>query len=216
MKVVKLGADNHIEVIAEAVEVLRRGGSIVYPTDTVYGLGVNPFDDYAVRRLFRIKKRSPSKPIALIVCSIAMVKKLAHVSVKEEKILKSLWPGAVSVVLYKKKLISPLISAGTDTVSLRMPDNEFCLKLIKAFNGPITSTSANISDEQYINDASEIARRFKKEAYKPDLVVDAGVLALSEPSTVLDLTKPKPKIIRAGPVNAKDLENILLDKLEIR
>lgn len=209
MKVVKLGADNYIEVIAEAVEVLRRGGSIVYPTDTVYGLGVNPFDDYAVRRLFRIKKRPPSKPIALIVRNIAMVKKLAHVSVGEEKILKSVWPGAVSVVLYKKKLISSFISAGTDTVSLRMPDNEFCLKLIRAFNGPITSTSANISDEQHTNDASEIARRFKKETYKPDIIIDAGLLANTKPSTVLDITKEKPKITRIGPVGPQDLSKIL-------
>ena len=145
-----------------------------------------------------------------------MVKKLAHVSVKEEKILKSVWPGAVSVVLYKKKLISPFISAGTDTVSLRMPDNEFCLKLIRAFNGPITSTSANISDEQHTNDASEIARRFKKETYKPDIIIDAGIISKAKPSTVLDLTRPKPKITRVGPVSAKDLENILLGELEIR
>ena len=91
--------DKNGAAIEEAVTVLSHGGSLVYPTDTLYGLGVNPFDDFMVRRLFRIKKRPETKPVPLIVRSLAMAKKLAYVDQRREKILKAVWPGAVSVIL---------------------------------------------------------------------------------------------------------------------
>lgn len=206
MKLVSL---TNPDVIREAVEVLRKGGSIVYPTDTVYGLGVNPFDDFAVRRLFRIKKRRADKPIPLIVKSVAMAKKLAYIGSRKEKILRALWPGPVNVVLYKKDIISNLVSAGTNTVALRIPKSNFCINLVRIFNSPITSTSANISGEQTTNDLRVIIGRFGKEEYKPDLLIDGGILETKQPSTVLDLTKDKPKVLRAGPVKLEDLMRIL-------
>lgn len=209
MKVVSLTKDNQSEVIKVAVDVLARGGSIVYPTDTVYGLGVNPFDDFAVRRLFRIKKRPPEKPVPLMIKSIAMAKKLAYVDERKEKVLQSLWPGAVSVVLGAREIVSSVISANTKTVALRIPANDFCVALIKAVNCPITSTSANISGEEAGSDAKEIAQRFKDEIYMPDLIIDAGKLEARQPSTVLDLTGSKPRVLRVGPVKSKDLANIL-------
>lgn len=209
MKIVCLSKNNQSEVIQEAVDVLTRGGSIVYPTDTVYGLGVNPFDDFAVRRLYRIKKRPGDKPIPLIVKSIAMAKKLAYIDAGKEEILRSLWPGAVTCVLVKKSVVTSAISARTKTVALRIPANDFCMALVYAFNGPITSTSANISGENHTNDPAEIIKRFKRELYKPDLLIDAGVLKATAPSTVLDLTPQKPKVLRVGPVSPRELARIL-------
>ena len=209
MNVVSLTETNQSEIISEATYILKRGGSIIYPTDTVYGLGVNPFDEFAVRRLFRIKKRSADKPVPLIVKSVAMAKKLAYIDYRKEEILRSVWPGAVSVVLYKRRIITSPVSAGTRTVALRIPDDEFCIKLIKVFNSPITSTSANLSGENPMTDPIKIQRKFAKEAYKPDLLIDAGVLKSRQPSTVLDLTSEEPKITRIGPVKAKDLARIL-------
>lgn len=209
MKIVSLTQSNQSEVIGEAVETLKKGGSIVYPTDTVYGLGVNPFDDFAIRRLYRIKKRPGDKPIPLIVKSIAMAKKLAYIDAEKGKILQSLWPGAVTVVLTKKSLVPADICARTKTAALRIPANDFCMALMRAFNGPITSTSANISGENHTNDPQEIAKRFKCELYKPDLLIDAGVLETTMPSTLLDLTPPKPKILRVGPVRPDALAKIL-------
>jgi L-threonylcarbamoyladenylate synthase len=209
MKLISLTEFSQSQIIAQAVDILTKGGSIVYPTDTVYGLGVNPFDDFAVRRLFRIKKRDASKPVPIIVKSIAMAKKLAYIDSDKEKILQSIWPGAVSVVLYKREIVSSFISANTNTVALRIPDNDFCISLIKAFNSPITSTSANISGESSLTDPEAIADRFKNELYKPDLIIDAGIPKSMQASTVLDLTQGKPKITRVGPVSPKDLEKIL-------
>ena len=88
-------------------------------------------------------------------------------------------------------------------------NNEFCLRLIRAFNSPLTSTSANISSEKHSNDPNIIIERFKRELYKPDLIVDAGILEVKQPSTVLDLSGEKPKINRVGPVKLKDLAKIL-------
>jgi len=209
MKLVSLTQHNQADVVAEATEVLRRGLSIVYPTDTVYGLGVNPFDDFAVRRLFRVKKRDASKPVPLIVKSIGMAKKLAYIDSNKEKTLESIWPGAVSVVLYKREIVSSEVSSNTKGVALRIPENDFCINLIKAFNSPITSTSANISGENALLDPQDIVDRFKNELYKPELIIDAGVLKATQPSTVLDLTQPKAKITRIGPVKPDELAKIL-------
>ncbi len=209
MKVVSLTKNNQNEVIKEAVLVLTKGGSIVYPTETVYGLGVNPFDDFAVRRLYRIKKRPEDKPIPLIVKNIVMAKKLAYVNARQEEMLRTLWPGAVTVVFDKRSLVSSAISAHTKTVAVRIPADDFCMALLAAFNNPITSTSANISGENHTNDPAALIRRFEHELYKPDLVIDAGVLKESMPSTVLDLTSEMPKVLRVGPVRAEDLAKIL-------
>lgn len=209
MKIVSLTGNNQIEIIVEAVEILKKGGSIVYPTDTVYGLGVNPFDDFAVRRLYRIKKRPQDKPIPLIVKNIAMAKKLAYVNAQQEKMLRALWPGAVTAVFSKRRLVPAEISARTKTVALRIPAHNFCMALLSFFNSPVTSTSANISGENHTNDPKFLISRFTREFYKPDLVIDAGVLSASAPSTVLDLTKPRPKVLRVGPVRSSDLAQIL-------
>ena len=209
MRTIYLTKDNQSEVIAEAAEVLKRDGSIAYPTDTVYGLGANPFDDFAVRRLFRVKKRPASKPVPLMVSSIAMAKKLAHIDSQKEEFLRSIWPGAVSVILYKRRMISSFISANTETVALRIPDSKFCMSLIRAFNSPITATSANVSGEDPVSNPQEIKKRFEREAFKPDLIIDGGVLKSKRPSTVIDLTHEVPKVTRVGPVSPKDLAKIL-------
>jgi len=209
MRVFSITEHNKKEAIDEAVYALQHSSSIVYPTDTVYGLGVNPFDDFIVGRLFRIKKRPSSKPVPLIVKNLAMAKKLAYIDPTKEKILRSVWPGPVTVVLYKKSIISSLISSGTQTVALRIPDSDFCMRLIRQFDSPITSTSANISGERSVNDSKEIIDRFKYEAYKPDLIIDKGILETRQPSTVLDLTKEKPKITRIGPVTPSELSSLL-------
>ncbi|OGZ58729.1 MAG: threonylcarbamoyl-AMP synthase [Candidatus Spechtbacteria bacterium RIFCSPHIGHO2_02_FULL_43_15b] len=205
MKIIKLSEKTAIE---QAISTLKHSGSIVYPTDTVYGLGVNPFDDFIMRRLFRIKKRPSEKAVPLIVKNIAMAKKLAYIDSSAEKILKAIWPGSVSVVLKKRDIVPNWITSGKDTISLRMPNNDFCIALIRAFNGPITSTSANISGEEPMTDAAKVYERFRKETFRPDLIIDAGVLEQGQASTILDLSQGKPRILRVGPVSAKEIADI--------
>jgi L-threonylcarbamoyladenylate synthase len=195
--------DNRI--IEQAVKVIKRGGSIVFPTDTVYGLGVNALSSSSIERLFKIKKRPESKPVPVMVKDIEMAKQLAFIDRKTEKILQEVWPGQVTAVLEKKQIVPEILTAGKSTIGLRIPDCQFTQALMEDLTEPITATSANFSGEPPLSSSMEVIKIFEKAYPRPDLILDAGELPPSPPSTVLDLTGPQPKILRVGPVTKKDL-----------
>ena len=195
--------------IQEAIAVLKLGGAIVYPTDTLYALGANALEPGAVERIFKIKNRAREKPLPLAVKNIKWAKELAFIYKKEEKILNSVWPGAVTVILPKRSIVPDSVTAGKSSVALRVPKHDFADKLLARFGYPVTSTSANISGEEGVGKISEVIESFEGNYYKPDLVIDAGDLPRSEPSTILDLTGGKPKILRVGPVTPEPLMKLL-------
>ena len=193
----------------EAALALLKGRAVVYPTDTLYALGVNMFDTEAIRRLFAIKKRPEKKPIPVMVGSIAMAKAVADIDKKREKVLRSFWPGPFTFILKKRPIVSYLLTAGRNTIALRIPNSEFCSLLTSDFEGPVTATSANISGEVPSPDPREIIERFSKEEVLPDLIIDAGVLPKSDPSTIIDITGNMPKVLRINPTTKENLMNIL-------
>ncbi|MEK7565108.1 MAG: L-threonylcarbamoyladenylate synthase [Patescibacteria group bacterium] len=193
----------------EAALALLKGRVIVYPTDTLYGMGANAFDNDAIRKIFAIKKRSEKKPLPVMVGSISMAKAMAVIDKPREKILKSFWPGPFTFILKKKPSISFLLTAGRNSIALRVPDNYFCQNLIKDFEGPVTATSANISGEADYFDSREIIERFSLEEIQPDLFIDNGVLSESDPSTIIDLTTDNVRIVRINPTNKENFLNIL-------
>lgn len=210
MKIVKIDLNgNFKEAVEEAIAVLKLGGTIIYPTDTLYALGANALDSFAVERIFKIKNRAREKPLPLAVKNIKWAGELAHIYKKEEKILNSIWPGAVTVVLPKRNIVPEIITAGQQGVAVRVPDHPFVDLLLGRFGYPITSTSANLSGEEAPKKISEIIDMFEDNYYKPDLVIDAGDLPKSEPSTILDLTSDRPRILRVGPVKPETLRKIL-------
>ena len=210
MRVIDIKKSSSHELAAkEAAITLLKDGVIVYPTDTLYGLGVNALDELAVEKLFRIKKRPKGKPVPLMVSSLDMAKALAFIDKSRERLLKELWPGEYTFVLWKKKLIPSQISAGKDTVALRIPANSFCQSILRDFEGPITATSANISGESPFSDAESIIERFSKEEECPNLVFDAGKLPQANPSAVIDLTTDVPKLLRVNPTSKDKLLKIL-------
>ncbi|OGZ35017.1 MAG: threonylcarbamoyl-AMP synthase [Candidatus Portnoybacteria bacterium RIFCSPLOWO2_01_FULL_43_11] len=210
MEIVKINPENpEIEIIQKAADVVRRGGAVVFPTDTIYGLGVDALMPYTVERLFKIKKRPTTKPAPILVKDIEMVKKLAFVNGKIERALAAVWPGAVTVVLEKKGIVPEILTAGKRTVGLRIADYRITQLLMEQLDFPLTATSANFSGEPSLLCADEIIKIFEKHYPRPDLILDAGCLLPSPPSTVLDLTGPKPKILRIGPVNKEQLLEIL-------
>jgi len=162
-----------------------------------------------VRRIFLIKQRPITKPVPIMINSLQMAKALAFIDEKREQVLKYFWPGAFTFVLKKKNLVPDIITAGQDNVALRMPDNYFCKNLLNNFEGPITATSANISGENPHNNSHDIIKRFSREQYQPDILVDAGVLPAADPSTVIDLTANAPKILRINPTTKEKLLEIL-------
>jgi len=184
--------------IQEAIDVMARGGAIVYPTDTVFGLGVNALDQDAIRRLYRIKNRPFDRPMPIIVADIKMAKKLAYISDRTEKILKAVWPGPVTVILQRK-------TGGT--IGLRIPNHPVPIQLAQKF--PITGTSANLSGEETGKNIFEVQRQFQNHHPQPDLILDLNGEIKNQPSTVLDLTTSKPKILRIGPVSKTQLLELL-------
>lgn len=224
MKVIKVDLNkNYDEAIEEACRVLKLGGVIVYPTDTVYGLGANACDDLAVDQIFKIKKRAYTKPLPVIVRNLTWMKELVYINHRNKKIVESLWPthpgrgllneigrlGAVTAVLPRRNHLSSLVTAEGLSVGVRIVDSFFVDYLLGKFGYPLTATSANISGEEPPNHLDEMVARFEGRRYRPNLILDAGILPKTKPSTVLDLTSDQPRILRVGPLRPDQLLRLL-------
>lgn len=214
MRVIKVNLlGDYTEALKKAVIVLRKGGTVVYPTDTVYGIGCNALDWKAVETVYRIKERALDKPMLVIARDLDWIKELALVPIKLEPILEKLWPGAITVILPKKPIIPPIVTAHSPNVGIRIPNYELTDKLMLKFGYPLISTSANLAgegDEAY--DIGKVLAQFKDKMWQPDLVLDAGKLLPSSSSTIIDFSSVKPKIVRLGAVNPKQL-GIVIDHL---
>lgn len=201
MKILRLdeGMD---EGLKQGVRVLKRGGLVVYPTDTLYGLGCNALDEKAVRRVFEAKSRSLNNPLPMAVDSLEMMRKYALVNELVERIAKKFLPGPLTLVLKKKKL-PDVLTAGLPNVAVRIPKSDATLKLIKQAGFPITATSANVSGRPPPVTVEEV-----EEQISVDLILDAGRLGMRMPSTILDLTG-RPKILRVGKVKREEIAQVL-------
>lgn len=195
-------------VIAEAVDILKQGGTVVYPTDTVYGIGCNALDEFAVRHIFDIKERS-SKPLPVIARDMQWVEELVHLDERTRKLAAKFWPGKFTLVLPKKDIVPPIVTTGLPNVGIRIPDFVFTDKLLAAFGFPLVATSANISGQGATGDINKIIDSFKDKPRRPDLVIDAGVLPPSNPSIIIDCSTEKPKVLRIGPSKPEDLLKLL-------
>lgn len=200
MKTVKINSDNQEKVIKTALNVLKNGGTVIYPTDTIYGLGANALNHDAVKKVYEIKRRPYNKPISVCVSDVEDIKKIAHINESIEKKIKQLFPGPFTVILKKKGNIPPILTSGGENIGIRIPDNEICRKISMDF--PITTTSANISGRKIPGSVEEIIRQLDN---KVDLIIDAGVYKKGIHSTVIDMTVFPPKILRSGEV-IPDLE----------
>jgi L-threonylcarbamoyladenylate synthase len=211
MKIIEVDLNkDYTEAIREAIECLKYGGAIVYPTDTLYALGVNALNDIAVRKVYKIKQRNLSKPLPIVVKNMIWAKELAHINSVNEDRLNKLWPKTkLTAVLPRKPIVPSDITSGEGSVGIRVSESVFVDKLLGKYGYPLTSTSANISGQEPSNDINIIIEMFKDQIMRPDLVIDAGILPKSDPSTVIDLTGPKPKILRIGPSKPEQFLKIL-------
>ena len=192
MKILKTSIDELDEmIIDEAIQVLSDGGVVLYPTDTVYGLGANIFNNDAVRRVFEIKKRSFLKPLSILVSDIEAIDIVARVSVREKEIIKEYLPGPYTFILTKEKIVPRVITSGSRNVGVRVANNDISRRLASLF--PITTTSANLSDEEVLSNPRDILEQLDCEV---DLVIDVGDLKSNHASMIVDLSKTTPKIIK--------------------
>lgn len=192
MKVLKTSMDKVDEdIIHEAVKVMADGGVIIYPTDTVYGLGANIFDNKAVRKVFEIKQRSFLKPLSILVKDVETIDLVAKVSLGQKNTISHYLPGPYTFILNKRKIVPRVITSGLVNVGVRVPDCELACRLAGIF--PITTTSANLSDDEVLSNPGEILEQLDCDV---DLVIDVGDLNSNHASSIIDLTSFKPKIIR--------------------
>jgi L-threonylcarbamoyladenylate synthase len=193
MELIKINPQNpEKEKITRAIDILEHEGTVVYPTDTIYGLGVDISSENAIRKIYSLKERSYDKPLSVCVSQIKDISKIAYLDRNGEEIIKKILPGPFTIILRKKKPISPLLTAGGEKIGVRIPDSKICRELTRNF--PITATSANLSGKTVPESVNEVIEQL---GVSIDLVLDAGK-SNGNPSTVIDLTMHPPKILRNG------------------
>ena len=198
MEILKLGQKNSAKIVWKVIKYIKQGKVIVLPTDTVYGLVADATNKKAVERILKIKNRSKEKAIPIFVKDIKMVGKLAKINKNQEKFLNSVWSGKMTAVLKLKIKNEKLKICGIDrkTIALRIPKYKLILRLLKRTNILLTGTSANISNRPASTKIKEVIEQFGNQKEQPDLIIDAGNLPKSRPSTVIDLTEFPPKVLR--------------------
>jgi L-threonylcarbamoyladenylate synthase len=204
MEILKATRNN----ILTASRIVGKGGLVVYPTETVYGLGCDPFNIEAVKRVFKVKGER-RKPPPILASSISHVKKIAYMSQEGKKIAKKFWPGPLTLVFPKKLVLPDIVTCNLDSVGVRIPKHDVALQLISLSNGLLIGTSANRTGEKPPRTVQEATQQLKEEV---DVFLDGGPTTLGKPSTVADLTSKKPRILREGPISLKEISDIISKK----
>lgn len=184
-------------------EIFMRGGTVIFPTDTIYGLGCDASNPRAVEKVILIKRRDAEKSFPVFVRDISQVRSIANINKVQECFLKKAWPGKVTAVCKKRTELSSIVTGGKDTVGMRMPNFSFVNTLMADVSFPIIGTSANISGQEAFSDGNLAFLFFKEQDFKPDLIVDAGPLPVSRPSTVVDLISLE--ILRKGAISKEEI-----------
>lgn len=187
--------------LSKAIKALSQGEIIVYPTDTLYGLGADIFNDNAVRKIFEIKRRPSNDPLPVAVSNLQELEKIAYIDDKNRELVESFLPGKLALILKKKDCVSDVITGGFDKVAVRIPDNKIALKLLTDF-GPITATSANIHGKKTPGIINDIKMQFKEKDVS--IYLDIGKL-IGEPSTIVDMAGEQIRIIREGAITKKEI-----------
>jgi len=198
------------EILLSAAEIIRHGGVIAYPTETVYGLGADPFNQEAVGKLLAAKGRSSDSPFILIVSHPGQVFDLASpagpATTWLDKLARAFWPGPLTLVLPAKPRLDCPALAGGATVAVRISSHPVAWQLARTSGRPITSTSANLSASEPARSAEGISPAL---ASSLDLILDSGQTPGQEPSTILDLSSARPVVLREGSVKTADLARVL-------
>lgn len=189
----------------QASGVLRRGGMILYPTDTVYGFGVDALSDAAVAKVYALKGRETWKPIHALVSNAVMIDQYAEFNGIAKKLAQKFWPGPLTLVLTKKPHVVTGIAKNSESFSVRVPRDQFCLDLIRSFGGPITATSANISGTPTEPSIPLILKQLGEKAGAIELALDGGERSERKLSTIVNVRAGVPSIIRVGAISEREI-----------
>jgi tRNA threonylcarbamoyl adenosine modification protein (Sua5/YciO/YrdC/YwlC family) len=183
-----------LRLIKKAVDILRGGGIIIYPTDTVYGMGCDLFNKKGIEKIYALKKRSKKQPLSFVCADLRDISRYARVSDYAYKTMKRLLPGPYTFILEASRLVPKIILPKRQTTGIRVPDNHICLSLVAELGQPIISTSVETDGEEFLSDPREIEKQFGK---RVDLIIDGGVV-VPEPSSVISLVDDRIEVIRTG------------------
>ncbi|MBQ2835937.1 MAG: threonylcarbamoyl-AMP synthase [Clostridia bacterium] len=194
-------------MLEKAAELIKQGKIVVFPTETVYGIGTNGLDKQAVERLYEVKQRPLNKPISLLVSNMEMVNEIARdITDIEYKIMEKFFPGPLTIILKKKDIVPDIVTAGRDTVGVRMPSGEIAKKLVETAGTPIAAPSANISGEPSGTNIQQIKKNF---GGKADFFIDGGINEIGLASTIVKVIDEKPVILRQGSITLEQINKIL-------
>ncbi len=193
------------EALFKCAELIKNGGLVAFPTETVYGLGCNAFDKNAVRNLYTAKMRPPVKPISVCVPNLSVAETVAVFSPKAKALFAAFMPGPLTLVLPKRPCVPDIVTAGLDSVGIRVPSNKVALRLSELCGVPIALPSANLSGQGALTDGKAV---FNALSGRIDAVIDAGRTEVGQESTIVSLVA-EPKIIRQGALSFDALKPYL-------
>ena len=208
-KIVKID-DKNIDIRAlECLgKIIRSGGLVAFPTETVYGLGADALNEDAVKKIFEAKNRPADNPLIVHFCEISDISEVAHLTDAATKVLEKFSPGPLTVILKKKPTVGQNVTAGLDTVAVRIPESKTARAFIKAAGRPIAAPSANLSGKP---SPTRFVDVFEDMSGRVDAIIDGADCSVGVESTVLDMTGEKPVILRPGGVTLKEIQEILPD-----
>ena len=195
------------EMIGKAAQWIKKGGLVVFPTSTFYGLGAHAFNPSAVQSVFRVKERRPQKPIlVLIACLADLIPLVQSVPMVARRLINAFWPGDVTLVFHASDVLPPNLTGHTGKIGIRLAAHPVASALVKAVGSPITGTSANLSGKGGCMSVTNLDPQIRSQV---DLVLDGGELGGGKGSTVVDVTAVPPKILRAGLISAEKIRAVL-------
>jgi L-threonylcarbamoyladenylate synthase len=195
------------EAIRQAAGIIRGGGIVAFPTETVYGLGANGYNPLAVARIFEVKRRPSFDPLILHVADPAAVRKLVkEIPSNAKKLMERFWPGPVTVVLWKEESIPDIVTAGLPSIAVRMPDHPMALSLIKESKCPIAAPSANPFGYLSPTTAEHVREQLGDQV---DLILDGGPCTVGVESTIVSFLDGKPRLLRPGGVSLEEIESAI-------
>lgn len=191
-----------------AVHTLHTGGVVVFPTETSYGLAVDPRNAAAVKKLLLLKGRSASKTLSLIAADMRMVKSVARLSLREQKLARQFWPGALTLILKPKNIVPRQVRSSLG-VAIRVPKNSFARALAAAYDFPLTATSANRANFPAAYSLTQFQSQFRERTTRPDIFLNAGRLPKRQASTLAHVQKHAVIILRPGPISQRQVERVV-------
>ena len=196
----------NFNTLIQPANVIKSGGIVVFPTETVYGIGANGLNENAVKRLYEVKQRPFNKPISLLVNSIDMINEIAKdITELEYDLMRKFFPGPLTIILKKKDIVPNIVTANSNTVGVRMPANETALKLIEYAGVPIATPSANISGKPSVTNLKEVMEEFDE---KVDYYIDGGPSKIGIASTIVQVIDEVPHILRQGSISKEEIMNL--------